>query len=99
MTRHSIRLIAAVSIAMLLLFSATPGRGSVLRLMWTHEATIADIQAALRSRQLTCRQLVQMYIDRIEAYDRKGPALNAIIVINPNALATADALDARLAQS
>ena len=40
-----------------------------------------------------------MYLDRIEAYDKKGPALNALIMINPNALATADALDAKFAQS
>ena len=65
----------------------------------SEEATIADIHAALKSKELTCRQLVQSYIDRIEAYDKKGPALNAIIMINPNALATADALDARFTQS
>ena len=53
-----------------------------------------------RSRlQLTYRQLVLLYIDRIEAYDKKGPALNAIIMVNPNALAVADALDAKYAQS
>jgi amidase len=40
-----------------------------------------------------------MYLDRIEAYDRKGPSLNAIVVANPNALANADALDARFANS
>jgi hypothetical protein len=34
-----------------------------------------------------------MYLDRIEAYDKKGPLLNAIVMVNPNALATADALD------
>ena len=41
----------------------------------------------------------QTYLDRIEAYDKRGPALNAIIVVNPNALTTADELDARFAQS
>ena len=40
-----------------------------------------------------------MYLDRIEAYDKKGPALNAIILVNPRALATAEDLDARFAQS
>jgi hypothetical protein len=39
--------------------------------------------------------LVQGYIDRIEAYDKKGPALNAIIMINPNALAAADGFKIR----
>ena len=47
------------------------------------ETTIADVHAAYRSGQLTCRQLVQSYLDRIENYDRQGPAINAIITINP----------------
>ena len=82
-----------------LLVPAMPAEASAFRLMWTQEATIADILAAFKAKELTCRQLVQMYLDRIEAYDRKGPALNAIIMVNPNALATADALDAKFAQS
>ena len=57
------------------------------------ETTIADIHQAFRHRSLTCRQLVQRYIDRIEAYDRKGPALNSIVNVNQNALAEADWLD------
>jgi amidase len=63
------------------------------------EATIADIRAALSAKTLTCRALVQMYLDRIAAYDKKGPALNAIVVTNPDALKLADTLDARFAQS
>jgi len=59
------------------------------------ETTIADVHAALRAKQLTCRQLVQRYLDRIEAIDKRGPAINAIVVVNPAALATADSLDAR----
>jgi Asp-tRNA(Asn)/Glu-tRNA(Gln) amidotransferase A subunit family amidase len=58
------------------------------------EATIDDIQSAYKSGQLTCRQLVQMYLDRIEAFDKKGPAINAIITINSEALKEADRLDA-----
>jgi hypothetical protein len=63
------------------------------RLLSTQEPTIADIRAAIESKDVTCRQLVQMYLDRIEAYDKKGPSLNAIIVVNPRALASADLLD------
>ncbi len=58
------------------------------------EATIENIHAAYKSGQLTCHQLVQMYLDRIEAFDKKGPAINAIITINPEALKEADRLDA-----
>src|SRR6266849_1972883 len=58
------------------------------------EATIDDIHMAFRSGRLTARQLVQGYLDRINAYDRQGPNINSIITINPNALAEADKLDA-----
>ncbi len=58
------------------------------------EATIDDIHGAFKSGQITARQLVQMYLDRIEAYDKKGPAINAIITINSKALEEADRLDA-----
>jgi len=58
------------------------------------EATIDEIHAAYKSGQLTCRQLVQIYLDRIEAFDKKGPAINAIITINSDALKEADRLDA-----
>jgi Asp-tRNA(Asn)/Glu-tRNA(Gln) amidotransferase A subunit family amidase len=58
------------------------------------ETTIDDIHAAYKSGQLTCRQLVQMYLDRIEAYDKKGPAINAIITLNSAAINEADRLDA-----
>ena len=58
------------------------------------EATIADIHAAYRSGSLTARQLVEAYLERIEAYDKKGPAINALISLNPRALDEADRLDA-----
>lgn len=58
------------------------------------ETTIDDVHSAYKSGQLTARQLVQMYLDRIAAYDKKGPAINAIITINPQALEEADRLDA-----
>src|SRR5687768_1272003 len=58
------------------------------------EATIDDIHAAYKSGDLTCRQLVQIYLDRIEAFDKKGPSINAIITVNGDALKEADRLDA-----
>ena len=63
------------------------------------EATIDDIHSAYQSGQLSARQLVQMYLDRIEAYDKKGPAINAIITVNSHALAEADQLDAKFKAS
>ena len=61
------------------------------------EATIADIQAAMRAGELSCRQLVQGYLKRIEAFDKRGPALNSLITINPNALVRAQELDRKFA--
>ncbi len=58
------------------------------------EATIEDIHGAYKAGQLTSRQLVQMYLDRIDAYDKKGPAINAIITVNSKAFEEADRLDA-----
>jgi amidase len=81
------------------LLLAGPTAARAFQLFHTQEASIADIQAALQARTLTCRALVQMYLDRIAAYDKQGPALNAIITVNADALTTADALDARLTQS
>lgn len=58
------------------------------------EATVAQIHAAMREGTLTCRELVEAYLDRIEAYDQKGPAINSVITVNPHALGEADACDA-----
>jgi hypothetical protein len=55
------------------LLLAAPVDVSAFDLFRNEEATIADIHAAFRARTLTCRGLVQMYLDRIEAYDKKGP--------------------------
>jgi len=59
------------------------------------ETTIGAIQQAFAAGELTVRQLVQMYLDRIEAYDKAGPTINAVISLNAKALEEADALDAR----
>src|SRR5262245_24242772 len=63
------------------------------------EATVDDVHSAYKSGKLTAHQLVQMYLDRIETYDKKGPSLNAIITINPKALEDADRLDAAFKSS
>ncbi|MGH9202401.1 MAG: amidase family protein, partial [Vicinamibacterales bacterium] len=57
------------------------------------EATIADLHRALRDRRLTCRQLVDHHLRRIDTYDKNGPAINSIVVVNPRAREIADSLD------
>jgi amidase len=58
-------------------------------------ATIDDLQAALASGRTTAAGLLRAYTARIEAYDRAGPRLNAVREMNPDALAIAEAMDAR----
>jgi len=58
--------------------------------------TIADISEGLSSGSFTCTELVAAYLDRVAAYDQQGPELNAIISVNPGALADAAAIDAKL---
>lgn len=62
------------------------------------EATIAGIHKAIRSGQLTCRQLVDYYLERIEKYDQTT-GLNAIVVVNPDARKRADYLDTSFSQT
>jgi amidase len=56
------------------------------------ETTIAETQAAIRAGKATCRQIVEAYLRRIREYDQPT-GLNALVVINPDALAEADRLD------
>ena len=58
------------------------------------EATIDDIHGAYRSGAMTCRELVQAYLDRIAKFDKHGPAINALITVNSEALDEAERLDA-----
>jgi amidase len=59
------------------------------------ETTIAETQAAIRAGKVTCRELVEAYIKRVKAYDQTTH-LNSMILLNPEALADADRLDAEL---
>jgi amidase len=57
------------------------------------DATIAGIHTAFAAGQLTCAQLTRLYLDRIDAYNLRGPALHAIIAVNPKAVETAAGMD------
>lgn len=91
---------ASVTVALALLFVMTRdpmtepvhAQARTPAVTWA-EATVADIHRALAAREVTCRQVVQAYLDRIEAYDRRGPAIRALITVNARALDEADRLD------
>jgi len=57
------------------------------------EATIAQLQAAMAAGRLSASELTRAYIQRIEQIDRRGPHLNSILEVNPEALDIAEALD------
>src|SRR3984885_9183200 len=58
------------------------------------ELSIADLQHGMEVGTYTARAIAEQYLARIDAMDKRGPALNAVIELNPDALAIADALDA-----
>ncbi|MFT5134023.1 MAG: amidase [Gammaproteobacteria bacterium] len=57
------------------------------------DAPISEIQRLLEAQEITSLQLIRAYQKRISAYDKKGPALNAISVLNPKAMERAEQLD------
>ncbi len=58
-----------------------------------NEITISELQEKMKSGKYSSEQITKLYLDRIEAIDKNGPKLNAIIEINPDALAIAKAMD------
>ncbi len=63
------------------------------------EASIAGLEAAYLAGRTTVREVVQAHLDRIAAYDKRGPLINSLITINPYALEEADRLDAAMKAS
>lgn len=84
----SVRIIFMFLIMTLTLLSCTTPKDTFK----IEETTIAQIHQAMKAGQLTSRQLVESYLKRIEAYD-KSTNLNAIVVVNPNAIKRAKELD------
>src|SRR3954471_19830931 len=72
---------------------AAAGRGFTIPPFELEEATVADLQAAMSSGRMTARSVTQLYLNRIDELDRKGPTLRHVIEVNPDALSIADTLD------
>src|SRR5882672_7058923 len=98
MVRQYTRILAVAALVSSPLVAQTPGKKPAAKFQVV-ETTIDDIHAAMRSRRLTARELVQAYFERIVAFDKQGPALNCIINLNPKALEEADRLDAAFKRS
>jgi amidase len=71
--------------------SAAPSPG--IKPFELDEITIADLQGGMKSGKFTARSLVEAYSVRIDEVDKKGPAINSVIEMNPDALSIADSLD------
>jgi amidase len=82
-------LVTALTVVALAAQSSPPATGFDLE-----ELTIAGLQERLSSGRDTARSLAEKYLARIDAIDRKGPALRSVIEVNPDALSIADGLDA-----
>jgi len=79
---------------LLLLISCTQTRdSSEFNRLDLEEITVTELQERYESGELTTRQVVQAYLDRIEAVDRSGPSLNSVLTVNPDALDIAGRLD------
>jgi len=65
---------------------------------WIEELTISQLQKGYKEGKFKIRDVVKVYLDRIDEIDRNGPRLNSVIEINPDALMIADQLDKELAE-
>ena len=89
--------IGAASLALPALASAAPEPPPQLEPFELDELTISDLQDGMKSGKFTSRSLVEKYLGRIQQIDTQGPALNAVIELNPEARSIADTLDAERA--
>ncbi len=80
------------------LFAGIKGAATTVTPEIIREATIGQLQQMLATGKISAVQLTQLYLDRIAAYNKKGPALNAVIELNPDALAIARQCDAERKQ-
>ncbi len=82
-------------LVVLVLASALPPfQSAAAQTLTLSSATIEDLNEAFDAGTLTSERLIELYLARIEAYDQRGPALNAVLHLNAAALAAARALDA-----
>jgi amidase len=91
---HRHRFIACAVATALLVFGTDKPEAQTPPAFHLLEASIDDVHDALRSGRITCRELVALYLKRIDAYDKSGPSLNTVQSVNPRALQEADRLDA-----
>ena len=90
-TRATIACGLAIALASPVLRSQAPPASAAFDVF---EKSIGQLQIAMEAGTITSRQIVEQYLARIDAYDQRGPTINAFISLNPRALDEAAALDA-----
>ncbi len=96
--RYFFRILPLLIISLLLSACQTEKSPEEIAPFELDEITIPEIRQGYQDGTYSVRSIVQLYIDRIEEIDRNGPAINSIIIVNPDALAIADELDKELAE-
>src|ERR1041385_4306344 len=74
-------------------FAPEPSPAPTVSSFELDEITISDLQAGMTSGRFTAHSITEKYLARIDEIDKRGPAINSVIEVNPEALAIADALD------
>ncbi len=87
MSNTAVRIAFALSLVVGAVFAA---RAATLDVT---SASITEVQAAFATGKLTSEKLTNAYLARIKAFDDQGPSINAVIMVNPNAVREARALD------
>ena len=83
-------LASAVPVALPALAAPSPANVKPFEL---EETTIAELQRGIQGGKYSARSITEKYLERIEEVDRRGPAINSVIEVNPDAVAIAEALD------
>jgi amidase len=87
--RHFLEWIAVGTAAVLVRPSSAAAADNVE----LEEITVGELQEGMRAGRFTSRSIAEAYLQRIDAIDKRGPAINAIIELNPDALAIAEERD------
>src|SRR5947207_6861826 len=87
--RHFLGLVAAGTAVAL----ARPSSAAAADSVELEEITVGELQEGMRAGRLTSRSIAEGYLQRIDAIDKRGPAINAVIELNPDALAIAEERD------
>jgi len=91
--------VALVAVLLLSIGYSSLAQAQTTRPVNVMEMSIEQVHAALRSGSVTCHAVVEQYLNRIRAYDQQGPAINAMLYLNPASLEQADAFDKTFRQS